>query len=1198
MFVNKKSLGAVLLSVALAGGAITTTFAPQSLHAQADLGTLSGIVTDASGATIANATVTVTNIATGAVRTSKTNSKGEYTVTQLNPADYNVSITGTGFGTTEEKVTISVGGSASFSPKLAVAGSKTEVIVSADDTTSVQLEKSEVSTVIETEQIADLPVVDRNPYSLVSLSGNLSGQITGGDRGVGFEIGGARSASVDILLDGAENTDLYAVGVGQPIPFDATQEFSVVVANQGPEYGRASGGAVNVSSKSGTNAFHGDVYEYNRISTFASDGFSNNALYADGDLSNPKSRYTRNQFGYFIGGPIKKDKLFFSSATEWTRIRSEATVISEVALPGLLALSNVNTQNFFSTYGSNLAHPVNGRTYTGLGVQNEGLWAGQANYATIPSTTTPGDISTIAAAETGAVATAAAPIKDCTDPRIANAPICTTDLFGTVVYQNPGDSGGGLPQNQWNNFNRVDWTVSDKTSVFFRYLQLNNDTFPGTNNTSPYAGYDTGSTQKNYNAMASITHSFSSTLASNTKLLATRFNNLQPLGTVPVSPTLYANSGGAVTLGSGQIYFPGYLATSPGNAIPFGGPQNFIQVGEDITWTKGRHSIKIGGEFLNVKDNRVFGAYENAVDALVETGNQGALINFINGNVGYTQVALNPNGAYPCIRDVTTGAYNVTPSCLINLPASQPNFSRSNRYQDGALYVGDTYKVSPRLTLDAGVRWEIYGPQHSQRESYDANFFPGTGGNEFENIRNGQVLTRETSPNHRLWNLNLKQVGPRIGFAFDPAGDGKTSIRAGYSLSYERNFNNVTFNVIQNPPNYAVVALLETDPISTNNLGAFGTGTGSVKLPNTTLRSVDPNIKPAYSQNWSMSIQRQLDPSTLASITYIGSRGVHNYSISNYNRFGSGANYLGDPTATRLNLQYGNINARGADGDSYYESVNVGLRTNNLHHTGLNATVNYTLAHSLDNTSSTFSDGNNVDGGGLVLGYLDPFNHALDHGNSDFDQRHRVTAGVSYNLPFFQKSNGLLKSTLGGWVLGTTFNAGTGNPYTIYDCANVATVCPRASFVAGSAPAKNKNLVDISALYGPNTYSYQTLPAYVDANGNLNTAAYREQTNPITGTNDTPIVGTNPAYDGFVTGMDSRNKYYGPGTWGEDAKLSKSVKVHERYGLELSATFINVFNHANSYLNLAGTNDVSSYQDTLAYKSGNRNTELEARFVF
>ena len=1157
----RNSLGTLLLAVSIGAGVFTACFVPSPALAQADLGTINGVISDNSGAVIAHATITVTNTSTGAVRTTITNSKGEYAITQLNAGDYSLVVTAGGFADATESLRITVGANLDASIKLGVAGSKTEVIVSADDTTTVHLESAEVSSVITPEEIDSLPLADRNPYGLVSLSGNISSDSTAAMRGVGFNIAGARSASVDILLDGAENTDLYAVGIGQTVPLDATQELSVVEASQGAEYGRASGGAVNVSTKSGSNQLHGDVYEYNRISTFASDGFNNNALFAAGDLASPKSRYVHNQFGYFAGGPIKHDKLFFSSATEWTRIRSAATVVAEVPLPGLISLASPNMQAFFATYGASLAHPVNGQTYTGTDLINEGIFAGDVAAAAV------------------------------------NTPsILTTPLFGTVAYQNPGDSGGGTPQNTWNNFDRIDWTLSEKTSLYGRYSQLNSIDFAGTNNTSPYAGYNTGSTQKNYNLLISLTHSFTNALASNTKLLGTRFNNSQPLGTVPVSPTLYVNGSTSESLGSGTIYFPGYSATAPGNAIPFGGPQNFIQIGEDLSWTKGKHTFKFGGEFLNVKDNRVFGAYEEAVDALKQSGTKGALTNFLNGNLGELEVALNPNGVFPCVRDVTTGAYNVTPSCEIALPATQPNFSRSNRYQDGALYATDTFRATSRLTLSGGLRWEVYGPQHSQRAGLDANFFFANEGDIFDNIRDGGIKTRENAPNGRLWNLNLKQFGPRVGFAYDVAGDGKTSIRGGYGLSYERNFNNVTFNVIQNPPNYAVVALIGTTPISNNNLGAFGTGSGSVALPNTTLRAVDPKIKPAYAENWSLTVEHQLDPGTLITLGYIGSRGIHNYSIANLNRVFSGGNYLGDANfSNRLNLQYSNINFRGADGDSYYESLNLGIRSNNLRHTGIGVQANYTFGHSIDNTSSTFTDGGSNDDN---LGYLDPFNHGLDRGNSDFDQQHRVTAALWWTVPFFNHSNALTKAAAGGWNVGTTFNAVTGNPYTIFDCGFAYTVCPRVSFLGYKKPAGLNSLQDISSIFGPNTYSYQNLPAYADADGNfLNN--YNEQLNPNSGTSDTPLPGgASIGGGGFVPGMTGRNAFRAPGSWGENLIASKNISIHERYGLKLSATFINVFNHANTDLNLGGTNDVSSYPYILAYKSGNRNTELEAKFTF
>ena len=177
------------------------------------------------------------------------------------------------------------------------------------------------------------------------------------------------------------------------------------------------------------------------------------------------------------------------------------------------------------------------------------------------------------------------------------APICTKTLFGQSIYQVPADSGGGTPQNQWISFNRGDITFNQTTSMFVRYIQQSTVNFAGTNNNSPYAGYDTGSTQYNHNLEVSFNKAFTQTLASATKLLGSRLNNSQPLGAVPVSPTLYVNSSSPAALGGNDIYFPGYSATSPGNAIPFGGPQNFIEIGEDLAWTKGKTSVRFRRRF-------------------------------------------------------------------------------------------------------------------------------------------------------------------------------------------------------------------------------------------------------------------------------------------------------------------------------------------------------------------------------------------------------------------------------------------------------------------------------------------------------------------------------------------------------------------------------------------------------------------------
>jgi len=877
-----------------------------------------------------------------------------------------------------------------------------------------------------------------------------------------------------------------------------------------------------------------------------------------------KPRYTHNQFGYSVGGPVKKDKIFFFSSTEWTKIRSAATDIAVVPTAAFLAMTNANTQAYFAKYGV-LAHAINGPTYLG----------GSAQVAAVSGWGST-DVPAIVA---------------------MNPAFATTAAFGESIFSIPANSGGGDPVNQWVTFNRIDWTISPTMSAFVRYIQQSSIYPSGYVNASPYKAFNTSEQVANHNLLVSVSKAFSPRLGSTTKLLLARNNDSQPLGDQPVSPTLYVNPSATVGLGGGIINFPGYSQTSPGNAIPFGGPQNQIELAEDAAWTLGKHQFTFGGSYLYTRDNRTFGAYENAVDALVSSGSKNALLNLFNGNFAYLNVAINPQGKYPCAKSATTGATISVVGCQITLPVSSPNFSRSNRYHDFAFYAQDSYKVNSRLTVSAGLRWEIYGVQHSQQAGYDANFYPGAG-NAWQEFAAGQVLTRDKAPNGRLWNLNLKQFAPKLGFALDPFGNGKTSIRAGFGINYERNFGNVTYNIIQNPPNYGVVSFTSADnggallPISTNNFSTMGTNTGTKNMPQVTLRAVDPNIKPAYDVNYTFSVQHQVGDTTLG-VEYVGSRGIHNYSIANFNRSYAGSNYLGytGGASLRPNLQYGSINYRGADGDSYYNSVNFSLRTNNLHHTGISGTTNFTYGHSIDNTSSTFTDGasNTMNG----IAYLDPYNKRLDRGNSDFDQRYRVTSGLMWAVPTPKSLTGVAKLLAENWNLGTTFSASTGNPFSMFDCGlNVVTVCPRAAFTADPATHRTRNMKDISTDWGANTYSYISLPAYTSSN-------YYEQTNPNTGTADMPICsGLNGVGCHWVTNMSGRNAFSGPGKWGQDLSVLKDFKVHERYSVQFKAEFINLYNHANTYLNLGGYSDTSYTTDVLAYKDGNRNTELSVHVAF
>ena len=479
----------------------------------------------------------------------------------------------------------------------------------------------------------------------------------------------------------------------------------------------------------------------------------------------------------------------------------------------------------------------------------------------------------------------------------------------------------------------------------------------------------------------------------------------------------------------------------------------------------------------------------------------------------------------------------------------------------------------------------------------------------------------------KLWNTNYKQFAPRLAFAYDLTGDGKTSVRGGYGISYERNFGNVTYNVALNPPAQLAISFTNADvsssiPISTGPLGSFSGSSGVQKaIPPGTVRAVDPRIKPAYNQFYSLALERQVNSILAAGISYTGERGIHNYSIANYNRSYYGQVYENDPAlyikgvgspsnltnTNRLNPQFTSINVRGADGDSYYNGVNFFIRGGNLFHQGIALTTNYTYAHSTDNTSSTFTDGqSNGDVGGVA--YFDPYNHGLDHGNSDFDVKHRISVAMLWAIPYADHTKGFTRAILGGWELGGIFQAATGTPFTMFDCGlSSVTACARARFVQSPSYQSTGGSVPTAT---PDNFKYITFPAYYipgppDSHGNptqvRNTAAYASYGDPKIGAADLPTIVN--GLDTFPGGMTARNAFRGPGAMSFDMDVNKTIRFTERLSLQLRCEAYNVLNHANSYLNLSGANDVSNTSYAQIYKNGpgqgsNRQLQLAGKLIF
>jgi len=1097
---------------------------PAFAAAQTESGKISGTVTDQSGAVLPGVNVTAKSVERATVRSTVTNAQGEYVFASLVPGQYEITAELSGFATKQTRTTVTVGATVAVNLGMTV-GQQTEVVTVVGETAAqINTSTQDIATSVNEQQIRELPTITRNPYDLVQLSGQAVYDQESA-RGTGYAINGARSASTNVLLDGSANNNDFNATVGLDVPLDSVQEFSVITSNFSAQYGRASGGVVNVATKSGTNQFRGTVYEFFRNDALAANTFANNA----NEIT--PGAFDRHQMGFSVGGPIVKDKVHFFASGEYIRVRSNDTQISWVPTQDFINASNAATKAFFSAYGgsANINGPI----------------------------LTRGDVSAIVGTAAGAF----------------NSLPASLPVFGRVEKSLPIDAGGGDPQDQYQAVGRLDFSLSAATQAYVRYAYQDQQAQPGTNASSPYDGYDTGYINKNHNVLGSLTHVFSPTLTSQTKVSWTKSTEDQPLNGDP-GPTLYMNPTTAIRLQGYRIGFPGYLPWSPGSAIPFGGPQKQLSFYQDFNWVKGRHDFRFGGYYMHMNDDRTFGAYANSVESLSTSQVAlNSLNNFVLGQIQRYQGAINPNG-YP------GGTYTT--------PVGFPSFTSYNKYDEFALYANDTWSVTDRLKVNIGVRYEFFGPQKKSEPKYDSNFYYSDNSCSVNSssptqiidcIRGGKVFPSNESPVGGLWKNDWNNVAPRIGFAYDLSGNGKTSLRGGYGMAYERNFGNVTYNVLFNPPEYLVASIdAPTDtpvlPIYTDNQGPFGGVAGVTKpIPAGSLRHIDQNIETAYNHFYSLSLQHELFSNTVVSVEYTGSTGRKLYDLADPNKRGAALVYEGVGTASQRPItQYAAFNTRGNRGQSQYHGVTFGVDSRRVANTGLQFSAKYTLSSAKDNLSSTFSDS----AANYNLGYLDAFDPMLDYGYAEFDVRHRFIGMMIWELPLFRNSEGAVRTLLGGWQLAGIFTARTGRPFTLWDCTNGSSYCMRAEDPVGI----DKNATGGSATENPNEFTLLDLQPIVSAAGGY--------VNPLTGNSD---------FGPYPADMTKRDAFRGPGAWNLDLSMSKRFRFGSRYALQVRFEAYNVFNHSNMYVN-ASAADISSYTTITGYKADNRRVQLGAKFEF
>ncbi|HJZ62975.1 MAG TPA: TonB-dependent receptor [Candidatus Acidoferrum sp.] len=1182
--------------------------------AQTETGQIHGTVTDQSGAAVPKAKVVVRNVGNGAERAIETDERGSFAATNLLPGIYSVTVEAANLAKKEARVEVFVGKPSELNFQLTVGATTTVVEVIGQGGVQVNTESQTLSSSFDGLEMRTLPTLNRDPYANVGNVGTASDSDPSGRGAGGISFNGLRAASTNILLDGSANNNEFTASVGQTLPLDAIEELSVITNNFTAEYGRASGAIVNVVTKSGTNELHGSAYEYNRVSDLASNSFFNNAN------GNPKPNYVRNQFGGRLGGPVKKNKIFYFGNFEENRIRSSAERTRWVVDPTFVANADAATQGFYSSFGTLRSNIRQLGTTTLNGVLGGACPAG------------------------GTLAYGIAAPKTIS---------CDSTFMDQVNYSVPADAGAGSPQNELLAVGKVDWNISDKTTVYARYAVNKQSLFSGTISDSAYSGYDTGEEIMQNNFLVSMTHSFNSRLTSQSKIVFNRLNDFQPLGSQPISPGLYVSPSATATFQGRDIVMPGYLPTTPGNGIPFGGPQNFLQAYEDFSYIKGKHTLRFGGSYDYQRDNRTFGAYETPVASFRTSGSawtSGSVRNFLNGQLAQFQGAINPQGHFPCPFPITAGQPCQDPSTgsvfvngNVTTPVNQPVFARSNRYHEFGVYGADQWKMTNRLTLNLGLRWEYFGIQHNKNPQLDSNFYFPSGLSIFNAIRNGGVELTSQSTIGGLWAKDWNNFGPKLGFAWDMFGNGKTVLRGGYSIAYERNFGNVTFNVIQNPPNYSVISIINgTDtpanslPVTTDPAGPLA-GTGVVKaIPKVSLRAVNPNIRTSFAHQFGLTFEHEVRRGILVGFDYSGSYGEKLYDIANVNRPGQGNVSLGDvcTPVTRhdtfnntdytipaypcfnsvnfndgsasgftvsknqmtrlLNTQYSNINFRSDQGKSHYNALVARIGMRNWASTGLTLDANYTYSHCLDELSDTFSSsGNNFN-----LGYLDPFQSKVDYGNCYQDIRHRFTAQGIWEVPFGKHMTGWKKQVADGWSISPIFVAETGSPFTVYDCTNGFTVCMYAVNAAGtSGLPHNGKAAPISGSDVPgdffNYLNFYSSVGFDPATGDVSSVGTplfdSSYNNPIAGVSD---------FGPFPSGMNARNRFRGPGSWNLSIAVGKSFTVRENLKLILRGEAYNLFNHANLFV-AGGDTDVSQSQPFVdAFKDGNRVMQLAVRLEF
>jgi hypothetical protein len=1163
-------------------------------------GELTGLVTDSTGAVVSGVQVKLTNSATGEVRTTETTPAGTYSFPALPiVGTYALEVAAKGFKATKvQNVVVSVGTITTRDVKLEVGAATEQVTVEAGQQI-VETEDSALSTLLDRRVWENMPLEARNANDFINLVAGAVPEMQAGGTFRGAAVNGVRTGGGNFMVEGVDNNEQGQGGVaicgtacGQggsntSVSPDAIEEYRVITHDFSAEYGKVGGFVTDTVLKSGTNKWHGSLFEYNRIQALtAEDWFTNGAAPINGVRL--KDHLVRNQFGGSVGGPIVKDKTFFYVSVEEHRLRQSAPLTGSSITQQFL--------NFVNT--GQLATFVN----------NEALCNGGCTL--LPTKAGP-----IFAAELAKYPKALPIVNSSITCPFAGQnvalpdPCSSFDAWGfngagaLVDYPVPifdtATESQVTPLDQFRTSIKFDHNFSSKDRLGATYLLENVHAPSNLAGGSGTFGVPLDNPNRAQTLGVSWTHTLSPTALNILKLgYVRRTANFFDPGTKQI-PNLFAIDADSGSFGAAA-------------GIPQFFTENEFQYKDDISITHGKHQLKFGGEYRRTRNGSTFS--NDAQGSFVSWGAEGLITDGLFTDAIDNYVTGGNTKGY--------GGWYYASAAVVPATGAVPDFYRGYRANEVAFYGQDDWRVNSRFTLNLGLRWEYFGPPHNFKPNIDSNVYFGTGQTPFPCQKlvsgvpqvipctnqffpgtsqyysyeaGGQFQVRDSS----IWDKDLKNFGPRVGFAYDMLGNQKLVLRAGWGMFYDRIYNNVFENIRFNPPYFAdeVAGVVRSgnavgplknpglisDPFTGNALFVSST-TFPGGLPKPVPRHMDQNLRTPYYMQESFGLQYALAKDFALEASYVGTLGRKLIGIENRNTFDGRVSGAG--ATTRPNPFFNNDNARGNYYGSNYNALDLTLRKRFSH--GLSMNANYTYAKSLDEISDVFRTRN-----GANISATDVQNLRNDYGPSDFDIRHRVVVSFSYDLPFFHGNR-----WLGGWTTNGIISWNTGAPIGLWDQSSDANKdgvrSDRPNYI-GSGSVLNSIVGKERIINGHSAYVY------------LDNTLDKNFVSSASCLSDTRIhVNT---HGGFWCNPNlSRNAIPGPMFANVDFGVSKNFKINERMGLRFDANFFDLLNHPN-FLNpgAGGTggnnfindgNNFGQSLNTAGDTGGHRVTQLAVRFNF